>query len=203
MARVRDVPIEEVSDDLKPLYRLFTAEYGSFGNQVRIIAHSPPALRHLCGLLVEWRGSGSLPRRLVEIAVVTVSRINRCPYCIAHHGPALVDLGIRPEAVKRILEPSPPGFDEIDVLVRDYARLVVERAWGIRDDVFARLRRAFTERQIVELTLRISICNLFNQFNNALQIEIEEEALADALSRGLRGAMEERDPPPSSPPGSD
>ena len=192
MARVRDVAIEEIPEELKPLYRLFTGEYGNFTNQVRVMAHSPAALRYICGLMVEWRQNGSLPRRLVEIAVVTVSHVNRCPYCVAHHGPVLVDLGIQPEAVERILDPAPPGFDAIDILVRDYARLVIERPWGIRDRVFEDLRRHFTERQIVELTLRVSLCNLFNQLNEALQIEMEDGVLANVLAKGLKEASLER-----------
>lgn len=191
MARVRDVSADEVADDLKPLYRLFAGEYGNFANQIKVMAHSPAAMRAICGLLADWRETGSLPRRLVEIAVVTVSHLNRCPYCIAHHGPVLVELGIPAAAVKQIVEPRPPGFDDRDVLVRDYARLVIERPWGIRDRIFADLKAAFSERQIVELTLRISICNLFNQFNEALQIEMEDGVLADALSRGVHPSSAE------------
>lgn len=186
MARVRNVSIEEVAEGLRPLYRAFSGDYGNFSNQVKVLAHSPEAVRYLCGLLIEWRQGGSLPRRLVEIAVVTVSRLNRCPYCIAHHSPVLVELGISPKAVEEILEPCPEGFGSTDVLVRDYARLVIQRPWGIRDGVFSDLRRIFSDRQIVELTVRISICNLFNQLNDALQIEMEEGVIQHMLSSGLR-----------------
>lgn len=178
MARVRDVLVEEVPADLRPLYLEFCGGYGNFVNQVRVLAHSPAALRHLGGLMVEWRERCSLSRRHVEIAVVTASRLNRCPYCIAHHGPALVSMGIPSEAVEQILEPAPPGLDRIDLLVRDYTRFVIERPWGIRDKVFADLKGAFTEQQVVELTLRISMCSLFNQLNEALQIEIEDGVAA-------------------------
>jgi alkylhydroperoxidase family enzyme len=34
------------------------------------------------------------------------------------------------------------------------------------------------EPQIVELTLRITLCGFFNKFNDALQIEEEPEAVA-------------------------
>jgi AhpD family alkylhydroperoxidase len=185
MARVRDVGREEVPEDLRELYDAFCGSYGNFANQVKVMAHSPAALRHIGGLMVDWRREANLPRRLVEVAVVTVSRINRCPYCVAHHGPVLVDLGIPSEAVDLILEPAPPGLDELDVLVRDYARLVVERPWGIRDGVFEALRRHFSESQIVELTLRISLCNLFNQLNESLQIEVEDGVVAAAMARGV------------------
>ena len=185
LARVRDVPPEEVPQELRALYDAFCGPYGNFANQVKVLAHSPAALRHLCGLMVEWRAQGNLPRRLVEIAVVTVSRVNRCPYCIAHHGPVLVDLGLPAEAVERILEPAPPGLDATDLLVRDYARLVIERPWGIRDRVFDDLRREFSEAQIVELTLRISLCNLFNQLNEALQVGMEPGVLEASAAHGV------------------
>ena len=87
---------------------------------------------------------------------------------------------------ERILEPEPPGLDARERLVRDYARLVTERAWGIPEAVFEGLRRCFSDREIVELTVRIGICSLFNKLNQALQVDIEETALADMLARGVR-----------------
>lgn len=35
-----------------------------------------------------------------------------------------------------------------------------------------------TDRQIVELTVRIGLCSLFNKLNDALQVEIEEGVVA-------------------------
>ena len=44
------------------------------------------------------------------------------------------------------------------------------------DALFRRLRQHFSEAQVVELTLRITLCGFFNRFNDALQIEEEAEA---------------------------
>jgi alkylhydroperoxidase family enzyme len=44
--------------------------------------------------------------------------------------------------------------------------------------LFDRLRQHFSEAQIVELTLRVTLCGFFNKFNDALQIEEESEAPA-------------------------
>ena len=51
MARVRDVGIDEVPEDAKPVYQQFADEYGPFLNQVKIFAHRPIALRYLMGML--------------------------------------------------------------------------------------------------------------------------------------------------------
>ena len=185
MARITDLPIEQIADELKPLFRKFTLDYGDFTNQAGVRAHSPGAFRHLYGLLDEWRGHGTLPRRLVEIAVVAASRVNECSYCVGHHGAALVDLGLGPETVNGILDSEPPGLDDRDLLVRDYARLVTERAWGIRDRVFWDLKQHFSDQQIVELTVRIGVTILFNKLNQALQLDMEDSVSADVHSKNI------------------
>lgn len=185
MARVRNIEIEELPDELQPLYRRFCGDYGPFLNQVRVFAHRPPALRHVIGLLLELADEALLPKRDLEIALVTVSKLNECEYCVAHHAPRLIDQGLSAETAQRILQPDCPGLSKRERLVRDYARAVTEQANRIRDEQFARLRQYFSEAQIVELTLRIALCGFFNRFNDAMQIEIEDAAVADLLAHGL------------------
>lgn len=185
MPRVSELERHDLPEELRPLWDRFAGGDGGFVNQLRVMAHSPDAFRHLYGLIEGWRSAGTLPRRLIEIAVVTVSRLNACAYCVGHHGATLIDLGLAPETVDGILDPEPPGLDERERLVRDYARLVTERAWGIREAVFERLRRHFSEREIVELTVRVGLCSLFNKLNMALGVEMEATAMADALAKRI------------------
>ena len=67
-------------------------------------------------------------------------------------------------------------FDERDKLVVEYAIVAWERPNRMPDALFARLRQYFSDAQIVELTLRITLCGFFNKFNDALGIEEEPEA---------------------------
>ena len=184
MARVRDIEIDEVAEDLRPLYRRFAGDYGPFHNQVRVFAHRPPALRHVMGLLVALAEEAVVSRRHIEIAVLAVSRVNACAYCVAHHAPRLLAEGLTPETAERILEPDCPGLDQTDRLVRDYAVAVTRDPARIPDALFDRLRASFDEAQIVELTLRAALCGFFNRFNDALGIAIEDEALAEAMAVG-------------------
>jgi uncharacterized peroxidase-related enzyme len=184
MARVRDVTINEVPEDVRPTYQRFAGEYGPFLNQVKVFAHRPPAVKHLMGLLLELADEALLPKRYLEIALVVVSKLNECTYCVAHHTPRLVDQGLAPETVARILDPDCPGLDDLDRLVRDYVVQVTDNPGRIRDAMFERLREHFTEAEIVELTLRTALCGFFNRFNDALQIGMEDGVIADMLSRG-------------------
>ncbi|MDA1311000.1 MAG: carboxymuconolactone decarboxylase family protein [Proteobacteria bacterium] len=181
MARVRDVEIDEVPDDAKPVYQRFVNEYGPFLNQVKVFAHRPIALRHVMGMLLEMSDNPILDKRYLEIAIVTVSEINKCDYCVAHHGPKLMEYGLTRETVDAILEPDCPGLDEVDRLVRDYAAQVTRDHNRVRDGLFDRLRAHFSEEQIVELTLRITLCTFFNKFNDVMQLDMEDAATGYAL----------------------
>ena len=104
MARVRSIPSSEVSPGLADIYERFATGYGPLRNQAAVFAHMPPALRHLMSMLMELREAKTLPKRYLEIAIVVVSKLNDCDYCVAHHKPFLVVEGLSPEAVDGLLD---------------------------------------------------------------------------------------------------
>jgi uncharacterized peroxidase-related enzyme len=185
MARVRDIQASELPFDLARIYQDFAETYGPFRNQAAVFAHVPAALRHLMPLLMELRAAKTLPKRYLELAIVTVSQLNACDYCVAHHKPFLAVEGVSPAGADRILDyRDHPELDEIDRLVVEYAVAATEHPGRIRDELFTRLRRHFSEAQIVELTLRITLCGFFNRFNDALGIEEEPEAIESLAALG-------------------
>ncbi len=177
MARVRSIPSSELPPDLARIYETFASDYGPFGNQVAVFAHVPPALRHLMSMLMELRKAKTLPKRYLELAIVVVSKLNECHYCVTHHKPFLVVEGLSPGGVDRILDfKDHPEFDEVDKVVVEYTIVAWNNPNRVTDALFERMRRHFSEAQIVELTLRLTLCGFFNKFNDALRIEEEEDA---------------------------
>lgn len=180
MARVRDVGPGEIPEEARDAYDRYANGYGPFRNQVGVFAHVPSSVKHLMGLLLELREQRNVPFRLIELAVVTVSKLNECDYCVAHHKPLLMVEGISPQGADTILDfKDHPELNEVDKLVVEYSIAVTNAPQKIRDHVFERLRRHFTEAQIVELTLRISLCGFFNRFNDALQVDDETHAVVE------------------------
>jgi uncharacterized peroxidase-related enzyme len=178
MARVRNISSSELPPDLAAIYERFAGQYGPFRNQAATLAHVPAALRHLMPMLLELREAATLPKRVLELAIVTVSKLNECNYCVAHHTPFLVVEGVSAVGVERVLDfRDHPEFDDTDRLVVEYAIAAWERPNRIPDTLFARLKTHFSEAQLVELTLRITLCGFFNKFNDALGIEEEPEAV--------------------------
>ena len=93
-----------------------------------------------------------------------------------YHTPFLIVEGVSPAGIERVLYyRDHPEFDERDKLIVEYAIAAWERPNRIPDALFARLHEFFSEAQLVELTLRITLCGFFNKFNDALGIEEEPE----------------------------
>ncbi len=150
MPRVTALPSTALPPAIAEVYQRFTS-YGPFADQAAVLAHVPPALDHLCRMLMELKSRQAVPWRYIELGIVVVSKLNACAYCVA--------------------SADHPDLDEVDRLVIEYAILVTQDSGRIRDGVFERLRRHFSEAEIVELTLRIALAGFFNRFNDALQID--------------------------------
>jgi uncharacterized peroxidase-related enzyme len=185
MARVAELSAEDVAEEHRNDFIKYRDLFKDFGNQVPVYAHAPIGMKHVYGMSLESRLAETLPARLIEIAVVAASFANRCSYCVTHHSTILADLGLDPNAISNLGNKDVPGLTEVELLVRDYAVSVTERAWGIRDEMFERLHQHFTDAQIVELTMRIGLTGLFNKVNQALGIEMEEGAMVDFIDKGI------------------
>ena len=158
---------------LRPLWDTMTT-YGAFENQAGVMAHRPPIFEHTWRMLTSLAEEGVLPKRTLELCLVTVSLLNKCDYCVAHHAPKLAVTGISPAGCERLLDyQTHPELDAVDKLVVEYAICVTHNWNRTPDAMFARLAQHFSQAQIVEMTWRTALCGAFNRFNDILQLETE------------------------------
>lgn len=71
MPRVTPLNYSELSNPIESLIDDFSNENKDFTNQIRVLAHSPASCEHLYGLVKAIENTGELPKRVIEIAVVT------------------------------------------------------------------------------------------------------------------------------------
>ena len=175
MTRLSYVERNDADPSVHPIYDAIDA-YGPFANQVRTMAHCPPVLEHVMGLLFAWRETTCLSRRHIELLNVTIAKLNRCAYCITHHVPGLKVEGLSEEGIARLPDhEGHPELDDADQLVVHYAVQINQTPDRITDAFFRRLRMRFSEAAIAELTWRISLAGAFNRVNQALEIDIESD----------------------------
>ncbi|KAI3592079.1 hypothetical protein D9X30_2964 (plasmid) [Cupriavidus sp. U2] len=181
MPRVSEISPNTFDPARRALFDAFTGNGAHFADQFSVLAHVGPAVDHLPQLLLELKARNGVSYRYIEMAIVVVSLLNDCEYCVANHAPRLAVEGISEAGARKLLDyVDHPELSDIDKLVVEYAIAVTQQPQRIRDHVFTRLRAHFSEAQIVELTLRISLCGFFNRFNQALQIGEDATAVHPA-----------------------
>ena len=174
MPRIEPKTRDDRPEHLKPLWDKMLG-YGDFADQAGAMAHRMPVFEKTWGLLVELAENRDLPARYLELALVTVSLLNECKYCVSHHSPKLAIEGVTEQGARELLNyKDHPELDEVDKLVVEYAIAVTTRWNQTRDEIFTRLREHFSESQLIELTWRIALCGAFNRFNDILQLESYE-----------------------------
>jgi uncharacterized peroxidase-related enzyme len=175
MARVKLLERHEVSPDALEVYDI-GLNYGAFANQIAVLAHRPPVLNHVFRMMLEIRAEEVVPRKYLEVALVAVSMLNKCTYCVSHHTPMLMsEAGLSADGVARLLEyQDHPELDDAQKVIVEYTIALFQNHHRIRDAMFDRLRQHFDDAQIVELTFRITFGIGLNRLNDVLQIPIEE-----------------------------
>jgi len=171
MPRISELPVDSLSPALQSLFPRYTGNGSHFADQFQVLSHVQPAAEHLFDMLLTLKQQQNIPSRYIELAIVVVSQLNRCLYCVENHNPRLQVEGLTVDDPQALIDGTAKGqLTDTDQLVVDYAIAVTQAAERIPEALFDRLRQVFTEAQIVELTLRISLCGFFNRFNQALQI---------------------------------
>lgn len=176
MARIEPLDPENVAPSLRQVVAQAQERLPQFMNQVLTLAHHPRIARDLVTMYLGFQEESVLERRLVELAVLTVSHLNRCVYCVSHHTPLGLQSGLSPDALADLeagRAAESPHFTEVEKLVIAYAEQVTRDARRVPDSLFARLQAHFDNAQIVELTVRIALANFFNRLNDALRIDLE------------------------------
>jgi AhpD family alkylhydroperoxidase len=189
---------DQVAPDLHALWDDCERTVPAFRNLWATMAHSPTVFRHVWGQLLELKRRSPVAARLFEIAIVVVSSLNRCTYCVSHHVPLAEAAGLGPAQLAALAAldlgplpedhafPTRPGFSREESLVVDLAHFLVWSGLSphvapvaprvihaLRRRLFGALAEHFSRQQIEELTWRTAQCVAFNWHNEFLELDLE------------------------------
>jgi len=147
---------------------------GAVINIYKLLLHSPP-------LAMSWlehsntiRWNTSLSPRLRELVIVRIASSARYAYALQQHVPviALAD-GVSLEECQALLDwRACDLFDDAERAALDYADAMFAGP-EVSDDVFDALRRRYSEREVVELTVLVGTYLMHNRVFSALRVDLE------------------------------
>ncbi len=176
MSRIAPLHAHDVAPSIQEVTAQAEERLPQFMNQILTLAHHPAIAHDLVTMYLGFQENSVVDKQLIELAILTVSYLNRCTYCISHHRPLGLEAGLSALALDALTSDAvleSEHFSDVEKLVIAYAQQITKDARRVSDALFEQLSRHFDNAQIVELTVRIGLANFFNRLNDALQIEIE------------------------------
>jgi AhpD family alkylhydroperoxidase len=121
-----------------------------------------------------------LPGELVDLVYLRVSQINNCAYCLDMHTRDLIKKGMKIEKIALVQAWKEGGnlFSDAERAALAWAESVTLVAeTGVPDSAYEAAREVFDEKQLVDLTIAITVMNSYNRmaisFRNTPQAVLE------------------------------
>jgi alkylhydroperoxidase family enzyme len=149
---------------------------GAPGNYEAVLAHSPDILEHAVrGFYVKQTKKRKLPLKYMELAIARVGWACGCRWMFSEHSKILRGLGYSEEALAAIPNWQVfDGFDPVERAVLAYADCIALDHGRTPDGLFDKLKAAFDEERIVELTYVTSMFMMNAHMIRALRLEHDD-----------------------------
>ncbi|MBI3435123.1 MAG: carboxymuconolactone decarboxylase family protein [Proteobacteria bacterium] len=176
--RIKPLPPNPMFADI---FSMFTCVGAIVPNALLIMQHRPKILRafvQLMGAIADPETSkveGGLKRLIAHVA----SRAAGCHYCMSHTTALAQSLGVDDAKLEGVWEYATSAlFSEAERAALDVALAAGGVPNGVTDEMFAELRKHWSDDQIVEIVAVIAQFGFLNRWNDTLATPIENEALA-------------------------
>jgi alkylhydroperoxidase family enzyme len=174
MARIALIEENKIPELAESISKIKGARGGRLINIYRLMLHSPALANAWFDLNQAVRYGTEIDGQSRELAVIRVAILNNVEYVQRAHGPAYaLKEGLTPEQVSALANwRDSQLFSERQRALLAYTDAMT-REIKVPDEIFAEVRKHFSERQTVELTMLISAYNMLTRFLQALEVDLE------------------------------
>src|SRR5215831_8529685 len=117
-----------------------------------------------------------LPASEREVARMRIAQLNACDACATFRAPSVVEAGVSEAHYEHLDDYRTwPGYSDRQRLAIEYAERFATDHRAIDDELFGRLRAAFGDDEILDLTL---CCAIFLGLGRTLEVLAVDEACA-------------------------
>ncbi len=147
--------------------------YGAPMEPTGVLAHSKPLLFGVGALSAAAEYFAKrVDHRIKSLAMLRTAQLLGCEWCLDFGSRLAQDSGIPAEDLAELaVWRTSERFAPAERIALAYAEAMTRTPVDVSDELFARLQEHFDERQIVELTMTISLENLYSRTSWALGVE--------------------------------
>ncbi len=178
MARLVPLPADHTSE-LKEAFAQYEKSLGFVPNSVLIMQRRPKMVKALAQLAAAvWDPESAVDRGFKRLLAHFASRAAGCQYCMAHTVGGAALLGVDAEKLDSLWEyRTSPLFTEAERLALDFALAAGAVPNEVTDEMFAAMRKHWSEDQMVEIVGVIALFGFMNRWNDTMATPLEDEPI--------------------------
>ncbi len=171
MSRIAVVSPDSATPDQKALLDTIQSKIGMVPNYLKILAHSPDALKAFLGLsgIAE---AGSLDPQTRERIALTVAQANSSQYCLSAHSALGRNAGLSDAEIEANREGTSRDGKAAAAVI--FARALNAHLGEVTQSEFDAVREAgYSDGEIVEIVTHVGMNILTNLIGKATRVEID------------------------------
>lgn len=172
MPRIEPKPPRAYPWYLRWLFKRQARRFGGPVVPMQLWGRAPVLLRRFMAVFRAFeRRSSPLDPVLRALVTVRVSQINHCAFCIDFNAHRVLKLGGAEAKLDALADAaSSAAFSDAEKAALAYTDAVTRSDREVTDELFASLKKHYSDDAIVELTGLIAFQNMSSKFNAALDV---------------------------------
>jgi uncharacterized peroxidase-related enzyme len=179
MARIKPLPAD-ANPDLKETFETYLHHLGYMPNTVLILQYRPKVVKALAQMAsAVWdKETSEVNLGFKRLVAYMASRTHGCNYSMAHAAEAAHRLGASDAKIEAVVDyRTSPLFTDAERVALDFAVAAASQPNAVTDELFERLKKHWTDSQIVELAGTVALNGFLNRWNDTMAPALEAEPI--------------------------
>ncbi len=176
MAQLPYIEPEAADPVTKAVYDKTQARFQMVLNIFKITGNAPEIGSKMWEIFFDILQDGRVDWPTKELLILKATKMGDCLYCVTQHEVVSERLGVTPEKQADLIGVAyrdSPHFTEREIAALDLCTQVVLDPEKIPAETWSRVRKDFTDDQIVELLATIGAYVQVSKFGDAMGVELE------------------------------
>lgn len=158
---------EEAKEQARELFEQVKTSTGRVPKWVRVMANCEDVLHGFFTMFKAIMDDAPVDKLLKWRIALKISDLNKCEFCVSVAKAQLKNFGLTEEEIENI---ESQNLSEKERIAMEYAIASTKHAYNIDPEVIKRMKRHYTDAQIVEISSVVGLFNFINRFNDSLGV---------------------------------
>jgi len=158
---------DEVKDQAKALFEQMKKTTGKVPKWMRVMANCEDVLIGFFTMFKAIMDDAPVNKLLKWRIALKISDLNKCEFCVSIAKQQLKTFSLSDEEIENI---ESQNLSDKEKIALEYAVASTEHAYNIDSKVMEKMKKHYTDEQIVEISSVVGLFNFINRFNDSLGV---------------------------------